>query len=480
MAKIALDQLRIENMILPMNSLKVEFTKDPKSCKSNAERARNTFIIVPDGRKFSVSTRFWISFGSLFNLGTNLFEYFSHAEVFDRLTEKKGDNVRITIEGVNGPTDAPIEIGTLLSCTGPGKPILRVEEVKTLVDLYSGDNALYESGIVQASFAAPFPQAFNIGGSEFTTRFMMLLPVDGYGLPAAYLELQRSNTHAVISGMTKAFKTQFQLGKDDTSLTPVLDRAMTTFNNEEGYHTFKLRLEAATKSWASFFEAGQLHDLLESVLTADGFELDQKSTILGSFNDTVGNPLAYYGVTGSNELSQRKAKTIPVKATMFDLFNFVTEVNTHYVTTRAGRQRLNEWIGQKIAEEFDLENTVETNPEFKDFFLVTTKGIIDPTSNVGERVLDLSDGGELGMSPEALEVPPPLDLPSGIVIDGETLVAAADAPPLPEGVLTLPDPEELPDIQATVSDSWEVLPPDEPPSSDIPMVAYTDEPVEVP
>ena len=422
MAKISLNDLQIESQILPINGLKVDFTKDPKACKSNAERARNTWIIVPDGRKFQVSSRFWVSFASLFNLGINLFAYFSYDEVFARLTEKKGKSVRITMEGSNGT----METGMMLSCTDPSKPLLKVEEVRTLVHLHDGVNAMYEAGIVQASFKAPYPQEFSIGNSTFTTRFMVQLPVDGYGLPNAYLELQRGATQAVITGATKAFKTMFQLGKDDTSLTTVLDRVMTTFNNEEGYHTFKIRLEAATKSWASFYEAGQLHDLIEAVLEADQFELDQKSGILKQFNNVVGNPLSYYGVTGSNELSQRKAKTIPVQATVFDLFNFVTEVNTHYVTTRAGRQRLNEWIGMKIAEEYDLEGTCDTNPEFKDFFLAGTKAAIEAeavTAGGGRALFFGEDDG-----PVTGEQAP---LPSGIIQDGETVFSTDTAPPLP-------------------------------------------------
>lgn len=409
---IDISNLEVENSILPLNTMSVTFTKDPKACKSKREINANTFIQLPCKRKFAVSDRFWESFCALHFVGMNIFEYFDHAEVFERITTVKGGgNVRVSIERTKDQT----ETGTLLSCTNPGKPILRVNEIVDLIDRYNGEHQRYGTGIIQVSFPAAHPVTFDVAGDDFTTRFVLQMPIDGYGLPSAYLELRRERSSGSIVGMTKAFKTQFQLGKDDNNLYPVLDRAMRTFNNEEGYHAFKKRLEAAAQSWASFHEAGTLHAILSQVLTADGMDLPERLDILKKYNETTGNPLSYYGVTGANELSTRRAKSIPVNATVYDLINFATEVSTHHLRKREQHQRMMSWVGEKLADEYDLEGTVKTNPEFKDFFLDKTKGIIVPG---GDRVLQL-DGVDNTPAPAETDATPDDSIitdPSGNVI----------------------------------------------------------------
>jgi hypothetical protein len=384
--------LVIENMIVPLNALKVNFTQDPKTLKSTAARDKATRIIVPDGREFEVSTKFWTSFCSLHDLNRNFFHYYTHQEVFERITTVKGNNVRISIEQWNGRPG-----GKLVACTGPGKPILKPNEVGNLIEAYSGTQVTYKDGVIQASFECPFPQKFLVANDEFATRFLMQMPVDGYGLPSAYLELMRTKSQSQIVGMSKAFKTQFQLGKEDSSLNVVLERAMSTFNNEEGYHSFKKRMESATMSWASFHEAGSLRVILRKAMLEEGIQLEAQLPYFQQFDAMTGNPMSYYGITSDHELSIRKAKTIPVKCTVYDLINFATEFGTHYLKGQETKKHISGWIGEKLTTEMDLEGTVETNPEFKDFFLAGTKALIVPG---GDRQLDLDLPGDEDIIPD--------------------------------------------------------------------------------
>ena len=68
---------------------------------------------------------------------------------------------------------------------------------------------------------------------DFRTQFNLELPVDGYGLPSAFLGLLRLVCTNGMIGMQPAFKTVFQLGKGDDDLSSALTRIMATFNNEE-------------------------------------------------------------------------------------------------------------------------------------------------------------------------------------------------------------------------------------------------------
>ena len=150
--------LRVEPMVLPVDGLSVEFESDPKACKSRTALDRNTRILLPDGRKMRVSDRFWNSWSSLFNLSRSTFDYFSHEEVFKRLAGVRQDRVRVTaqLDGASGAT------GTLLSCTNPAKPLLPVDEIRSLTDRYAGRGLAYSDGVVTASFDCPFPLDFEI------------------------------------------------------------------------------------------------------------------------------------------------------------------------------------------------------------------------------------------------------------------------------------------------------------------------------
>jgi hypothetical protein len=85
-------------MVTPLNTLKVEFERQPKECRSRYEIDGYTRIVLPDGQKMQVSQRFWNSFCSLENLSRNVFDYFTHEEVFDRITQAKGHSVRLAVE----------------------------------------------------------------------------------------------------------------------------------------------------------------------------------------------------------------------------------------------------------------------------------------------------------------------------------------------------------------------------------------------
>ena len=87
------------------------------------------------------------------------------------------------------------------------------------------------------------------------------------------------------------------------------------------------------------------------------------------FDKACGESLGNYGLAGWEELSSRRAKAIPVRSTIYDLFNFASEASTHQFKGRNARNRLNAWIGETLQGEYDLEDSVSTFPEYRDYFL---------------------------------------------------------------------------------------------------------------
>jgi hypothetical protein len=272
------------------------------------------------------------------------------------------DVIRLTYEdyGVNG--------GRLLSCVAPSKPILTIEQIEDLVKKYGGNRPIYKNGIVSVLFDPPFPMNYQIGSDTFRTQFNMQMPVDGFGLPAAFLGLFRVNGNISTIAISPAFKSLFPLGKEDTSLAAVLDRNMSTFNNEEGWHSFKERLEAARNSWASFRDATALYRIIVDSAKDENIPLPKTSELIDRYNELCGDPLKWYGIAGQHEMSERKARTVPVDASVYDLICFASELAT-FIFQHYGKNRLYDWVGKTTTTEYDLEGTKTEYPSFNDFFV---------------------------------------------------------------------------------------------------------------
>ena len=345
-----------------------ELAKPLKECKSRREIDTVTRIILPDGRRMRVSDRFWSSFSSLHNLGRSTFTYFDHPEVFERITQKTGNHVRLAFEATD-------DGGRLLSCTNPAKPLLRLDEARDLVSRFDGIASAYANGVVAATFDCPFTANFKIGGDDFRTQFHVQMPVDGYGLPSSFLALLRLVCSNGMVAMSTAFKTTFQLGKESTSLQTVLERAMVTFNNEEGFHAIQQRMESSTTSWASLNEARRLRGCLATAALQEGMPPLLRDQLLHEFDDACGDPLGIYGLTSQDEVSVRRARAIPVKATVYDLVNFATETTTHHLHDPIARSRIYGWVGDAITQEYDLEGTVTQFPDYADYFTARGQAI---------------------------------------------------------------------------------------------------------
>lgn len=366
---VAAADVKIDIDIIPMDAMTVEFLRDPDDCKSRAEIDSYTRIILPDGRRCRVSGRFWNSWCSLQNQGRSVFDLFSHAEVFSRIQKNRGDKVRIAVESADTPDGGKINNSKLISCTNPTKPLLPIGEAMNLVHRYEGDRLTYEDGEITATFDCPFPTPYNIAGEDYQTQFTIKMPIDGYGMPLSYLTLLREVCTNGLIGMAKAFKTQFQLGRGENNIAEVLDRAMQTFSAEEGFHSFKLRLEAAARSWASLGEASKLYKILGKALHSDSVPIKRRVSIIEKMDEMCGDPLKFYGLTSRQELSARKARTVPVNTTVYELMTFASEVATHEVESPKAKNQLNAWIGDAISTEYDLEGTMEEFREWQDFFV---------------------------------------------------------------------------------------------------------------
>lgn len=332
-----------------------------KEFDANNPRKEIVRAIEVEGESVKPSQRFWISLGARYGFSPSIFRWFDHHEVFDRISERAAnDRIRVTIE-----TD-PAGRKTLLGATNPGKPLVSCNDLLMLLDDSDTDEIDYDNGIVTSTHKLRRPVNFQVGGDEHQQRFTMSTPIDGYGQPNIYLSLLRTVCSNGMIAMAKAFRTSLTLGRGPDDVMFSLERALSSFNNEEGFHALRSRIESSGKSWASLYESYTLAQILQKALLDGAIE---NGDIVGkSYTEKTGDLSTIYGLTQMTELSKKRMKTLPCKATVYDLINFATECATHHCKEQGWSRRFQSWCGDVISQEYDLENTVETYAEFEDWW----------------------------------------------------------------------------------------------------------------
>ena len=316
--------------------------------------------ISVDGEAVKPSHRFWISLGARYGFSPSIFKWFDHEEVFERISNRaSSDRLRVTIE-----TD-PDGRKTLLGATNPGKPLVGCNRLLDLLDESDTDDIDYHDGIVTSTHKLRRPVNFVVGDDEHQQRFTMSTPIDGYGQPNIYLSLLRTICSNGMVAMAKAFRTSLTIGKGQDDVMFSIDRALGSFNNEEGFHALRQRIEAAGKSWGSLYESYTLAQILQKAMfdhAIDGEDVGR------SYTEKTGDLSSIYGLAQMTELSKKRMKTLPCKATVYDLINFATECATHHCNSQGHARKFQVWCGDVISQEYDLENTLETYPEFGDWW----------------------------------------------------------------------------------------------------------------
>ena len=161
-----------------------------------------------------------------------------------------------------------------------------------------------------------------------------------------------------------------------------LMRVLEGFNNEEGYAALRQRFESAATSWASVYEVQALRNVLAGLChrgelrhgarplpgTDGASTLSPGTALWQAFGRLTGNLEEMYGMANINTLTAKRQRTLPAACKVYELLNFATEVATHHAQP-AGNRALQGFVGELLANEFDLEGTAERFYSWKDFFL---------------------------------------------------------------------------------------------------------------
>lgn len=337
--------------------------------------------VIVDGEPFTPSGRFWSSLYSRFQINNAFFKFFDHQEVFQRITEvEKNDKIRVTIERNRDTGDS-----RLLAATGLNKPVVVYDDFLDILQKFQTDpgGVRYHNGVVVSTHSPRIGQSeFKIGGDQFTNKYELHCPVDGYGTPSVYLSLLRWICSNGAVGFAKAFQTTLALGSGSDNVTYTLQRALDSFTNDEGYALMRGRFELAAHSWASIREHQSLYRVLLGLQNdpifretakdwrkADSNDLAMSpgNALMKAYDRYLGDPFKIYN-NDPNLMSAKRQRSLPMSCKVYDLFNFATELATHHVSERGARQ-LQAWVGEMLSNDYDLEESCDHFSDWRDLFL---------------------------------------------------------------------------------------------------------------
>jgi hypothetical protein len=328
-----------------------------------------------NGEPMTTSNRFWNSLHLRFGFTSNIFRYFSHQEVFDRIsTVASNDRVGWCRERDDEGN------GHLLAVTGTNAATIPYDDLSDLLKQYETHEIKYSNGVVRSTHSPRRGGTFQLGGDGFQNRFIIETPIDGFGRPSVYLSLLRLICSNGAVGYSPAFRSELSVGKGDEGIGFALTRVLDGFNNEDGYVALRQRFESGTRSWASVHEVNGLYKCLarlhnrEEIKTrkmafgTDGASEFDVSPLFHSFHKLTGDLTQVYGLSNMDALSVKRQRTLPAACKVYALLNFASEVATHHATEQ-GYRTMQAYIGDLISNEFDLEGTTDQFSDWRDFFV---------------------------------------------------------------------------------------------------------------
>jgi hypothetical protein len=346
--------------------------------RTATDRAGKTEVreVLLDGRPVKPSKRFWNSLHLRFGFTSNIFRYFSHQEVFRRISEvAPNDRIRWCLERNDKGQEK------LLAVTNPSAALIPHEDLLGLLQRHDAQEIKYSEGVVRSRHTPRLSGTFKVAGDGFQNKFILETPIDGFGRPSVYLSLLRLVCSNGAVGYSPAFRSELGVGKGEDGVTFALTRVLEGFNNEDGFAALRQRFESATRSWASVHEANRLYKVLARLHNRDEIHHGSPvpaaggdgasecgSTLFHAYHKMTGDLTQIYGLANMDTLSAKRQRTLPTACRVYDLLNFASEVATHHAT-EVGNRVVQAFIGDLIAGEYDLEGTVEQFADWRDFFI---------------------------------------------------------------------------------------------------------------
>lgn len=373
---------KVEYNIHDLRAVKLTMEED-------AQKRRKIAQMTLDGVDVKYTQRFGTSLSALYGFSPSIFKFFDPSEVVERICERGiGDRIRIAtvpqILNAQGGERRPV----VLAASRTTKSVIDSRNLNDMlreIGINPKDVYYDDAGIVQSFHvpARPRHSKFEVLGDELVDRFVVETPLDGYGSPSAYLSMLRLVCVNGAIGYAAAFRSQIPLGKNVDEDDPVteeailsLKRFVESFDNDEGFAALHDRFDSAAKSWASADEFHQLWKVLmdekmksihKNLVEPDKDGIP-KSAVTNRLIDMAGSVAKIYGLASLENITAKQRRKVPVGASVYDLVNLATEVASHHADPVQAK-RIQAWVGQTLAGEYDLEGTMMDGEDATGLFL---------------------------------------------------------------------------------------------------------------
>ncbi len=325
--------------------------------KSDGSFSNKIKSLTVNGERFRPTNRFLNSMCSRFGFAPSIYGLFEPDEVFGRISDRKPlHKVRVAIDNKERE---------VLAVSTPGKPIITdhiADRVLGGLDRtpYRVD---YRDGVVTSYHT--IGREWKIGPDRAVSQIKVSIPVDGFGLPDIVLGWIRQVCTNGAVAVSPVFRSQVSLGKGADDGERVLMRAIDSFSNEEGFAAISQRVDAASKTPASIAEVASFRRALVS-----GIKTGMNITdIMNRLERVTGSLSDKYHVPSENALSIKKQRLLNMNCSVAHLINTGSELVTHRPEIFSKPESVYAWIGDRIANEFDLEGE-EKRFDNRDFMIV--------------------------------------------------------------------------------------------------------------
>ena len=310
--------------------------------------------IMFEGERYKPSRRFLKGLAQRMKVSLSVFELFSPLEVVRRAAERAPDlPLRLTLDrqdhqalGLIEDKGVPIPAGNI--------EIVMKEDGR----LQKFD---YHDGMISGRF--DLGEAWDIpNDSKYGVHVITEVPVDGMGTPEATLATWRQVCSNGAVAEAPLFRTKMEV-KDSSG--DHFRRLLKSFSNPHGIEKLHERLLAANGTKASVQEVYQV----ESFIRRQVRDARNQMLLCERLHEVAENPCVRYGVSDLGTIGERRRGLMPTGASVADVMNFVSELNTHHGELLRSPTAANGLLGAFYARNYDLEEMYPHTMSASGFYL---------------------------------------------------------------------------------------------------------------
>ena len=310
--------------------------------------------LTVEGERYKPSQRLLKGLAQRMKVPLSVFELFTPLEVIRRAAERAPElPLRRTVDREQHQALALIEDKGVPLPAGNIEVAMREDKRLQQFD--------YHDGVITGRF--DLGEAWDVpGDSKYGVHVSTEVPVDGMGTPEATLATWRQVCSNGAVAEAPLFRTKLEVNDNSGDH---FRRLLRSFSNPRGVEMLHERLIAANGTKASVDEVYQVEQLVRRQVR------DARSQMLlcERLQEVADNPCVRYGVTDLGAIGERRRGLLPTGASVADVMNFVSELNTHHGELLKNRNAANGLLGNFYARNYDLEEMYPHTQPASPFYL---------------------------------------------------------------------------------------------------------------